>query len=107
MSILANNPYRKIGDKTYYISDSFQRVGHDVLISDGEEPKVGTIVRKADSGLFDIKVEEVRKTITREWIKVVFDIEVKRETIDSLTEKVKYLESRVSDLEEELNANSR
>jgi len=104
---LANNPYRKIGDKTYYISDSFPRVGHDVLISDGEEHKVGTIVRKVDSGLFDIKVEEVRKTIPREWIKVVFDIEVKRETIDSLTEKVKYLESRVSDLEEELNANSR
>lgn len=91
--------FREIGGIPYYVSERYPRVGDSVLFSETTENKVGKIIRKVDDGLFDIEVTGIKRTIPREWITVVDEIEDEPETIASLTERIRNLETRLAELE--------
>lgn len=103
VSLLATSKFREIGGISYYVSERYPRLGDAVLLPDYDEPKIGKIIRKVDEGLFDIEMKDVRSKIPREWIKVVDEVEESRETIESLTEKINVLMTRIDELEGRLS----
>ena len=93
---------REVDGITYYMSERYPRVGdhvHYVEYSDDKTDKIGKIVRKAADGLFDIEVTGIKRTIPREWITVVDEIEDEPETVASLAERIRNLETRMIELE--------
>ena len=90
---------REVDGITYYMSERYPRVGDNVHFVESSDDKIGKIVRKASDGLFDIEVTGIKRTIPREWITVVDEIEDEPETIASLTERIRNLETRLAELE--------